>query len=53
MQQEISLKVYDEVREDIFDMSYVSFLKEIEKKKIGMFILFYAYGQLSSVKRLV
>ena len=46
--------IYDEVIEDIFDMSNVRFFnKEIEKKKWGMLILYYAFGQLSSVKRLV
>ena len=38
--------------EDIFDMSNVRIFKEIEKKKWGMFILCYVFGQLSSVKRL-
>ena len=28
-------KMYDEVKEDIFDMSNVIFFKEIEKKKMG------------------
>ena len=45
-------KIYDEVREDIFDMSNVRIFKEIEKKKWGVFILCYVFGQLSSVKRL-
>ena len=46
--------IYDEVTEDIhvFEMSNVRILKEIEKKKWGMFILCYVFGQLSSVKRL-
>ena len=35
-----------------FDMSNVRKFKEIEKKKKGMFILCYVFGQLSSVKRL-
>ena len=40
-----------EVTEDIFDMSNVRiFNKEIEKKKWGMFIICYVFGQLSSVK---
>ena len=51
--QEISLKkIYDEMTEDIFDMSSVRIFKEIEKKKWGMFTLCYVFGQLSSVKRL-
>ena len=51
--QEMSLKkIYDEVTEDIFDMSNVRTFKEIEKKKWEMFILCYVFGQLSSVKRL-
>ena len=46
-------KIYDEVTEDIFDMSNVRiFNKEIEKKKRGMFILCHFFGQLSSVKHL-
>ena len=45
-------KIYDEVTEDIFDMSNVQIFKEIEKKKCGMFILCYIFGQLSSVKHL-
>ena len=45
--------IYDEVTEDIFDMSKVRFFKEIEKKKRGMFILCYVFGQLFSVKGLV
>ena len=37
--------------EDIFDMNNVRIFKEIEKKKkIGMFILCYVFGQLSSVR---
>ena len=55
IRQEQSLKmIYDEVTEDIhvFEMSNVRILKEIEKKKWGMFILCYVFGQLSSVKRL-
>ena len=38
--------------EDKFDMSNVGNFKEIEKKKWGMLILCYVFGQLSSVKRL-
>ena len=39
--------------EDIFDMSNVRIFKEIEKKKKrGMFIRCYVFGQLSSVKHL-
>ena len=35
---------------DIFDMSRVRILKEIEKKKMGgMFIVCYVFGLLSSV----
>ena len=45
-------KLYDSVTEDIFDMSNTRFLKETEKKKWGMSILSYVFGQLSSVKRL-
>ena len=41
-------KIYDEVTEDIFDMSDVIIFKEIEKKKWGMFILCYVFDQLSS-----
>ena len=44
--------IYDEVREDIFDTSNVRMVKESDKKKMGMFILCYVFGQLSSVKRL-
>ena len=43
-------QVYDEVTEDIFDMSNVRCFKEIEKKNGGC--LYYVFGQLSSVKRL-
>ena len=52
--QEISLKkIYDEVTEEIFDMSNERlFFKEIEKKKWGMFIHCYVFGQLSSFKHL-
>ena len=50
--QAISLKnIYDEVTEDIFDMSSMRIFSEIEKKKWGMFILCCVFGQLSSVKR--
>ena len=46
-------KIYDEVTEDIFDMSNVNIFDiEFEKKKLGMFILCYVFGQLSTVKRL-
>ena len=45
-------KIYDEVTEDIFYMSNVRILKEIEKRKWVIFILCYVFGQLSSVKRL-
>ena len=40
--------------EDIFDMCNcnVKILKEFERKQWGMFILWYVFGQLSSVKRL-
>ena len=38
--------------EDIFDMSNVIVFKKIEKKKWGMFMLCYDFGQLSSVKHL-
>ena len=34
--------MYDEVTENIFNMSNVSIFEEIEKKKWGMFILYYA-----------
>ena len=45
--------MYDEVTEDIFVNRNVGFfLKKNEKKKMGMFTLRYAFGQLSSVKRL-
>ena len=37
-------KDYDEVAEDIFDMSNVRGFKEIEKKKKRMFILCYVFG---------
>ena len=48
--QEISLKkIYDEVTEDIIDMSNVRIFKEIGKKTWGMFILCYVFGQLSPV----
>ena len=51
--QEISLKkIYDEVTKDIFDMSNVRFVKDIEINKWGMFLLCCVFGQLSSVKRL-
>ena len=41
-------RIYDEVTEDIFDMSNVRIFKEIEtEKKMGNGI----FGQLSSVKR--
>ena len=51
--QEISLKkIYDEVTADLFDMSNVRIFEETEKKKSGMFILSYVFGQLSSVQRL-
>ena len=46
-------KIYDEVTEDIFDMSNVRIFKEIERKKWGMFILCYVIGQLSSVTETV
>ena len=48
-------KIYDEVIEDIFVMSYnMIIFKEIEKKNMGAsFILCYVFGQLSSIKRLV
>ena len=37
VRQEISLKkIYDEVTEDIFDMSNMRIFKEIEKKEMGM-----------------
>ena len=39
--------------EVIFDMSNVRICKEIEKKIMEMFILFYAFGHLSSIKRLL
>ena len=45
-------KIYDEVTEDIFDMSKVRILKEIEKKKLGCLLLCCVFGQLSSVKHL-
>ena len=52
--QEISLnKDYDEVIEDVFYMSNMRIFKEIAKKKWGMFIICYVFGQLGSVKRLV
>ena len=48
IKQEIPLKkIYDEVTEEIFDMSNMRIFKEIEKKTI-----LYVFGQLSSVKRL-
>ena len=47
----ISLKIYDEVTEGIFDMSIVRIFKEIEKEKRGMFILCYYFVQPSSIKR--
>ena len=46
----IFLNIYHEMTEDIFDISNVRMFKEIEKKKWGMFILRYVFGQLSSVK---
>ena len=46
----LSKKIYDEVTEDMSNLRI--FNKEIEKKKWGMFILYYVFGQLSSVKRL-
>ena len=45
-------KIYDEVTEDIFDMSNVRIFKEIEKKMGDVYTLLYVFGQLSSVKRL-
>ena len=52
--QEISLKkIYDEVTEGIFDMNNVGILEEIEKKKKwGMFILCYVFGQLFGLRNL-
>ena len=44
--------IYDEVTEDIFDVSNVRIFKENEREKLGMFILCYVFGQLSSVKSL-
>ena len=44
--------IYDEVTEDIFDMSNARIFKEIEKEKLAMFILRYVFRQLSSVKHL-
>ena len=44
-------KIYDEVTEDIFDMSNMSIFKGIEEKKWRMFILCFIFGQLSSVRR--
>ena len=44
-------KIYDEVTENIFDMSNVSSLKKL-REKWEMFILCYVFGQLSPVKRL-
>ena len=46
----LSKKIYDEVTEDMSNLRI--FNKEIEKKKWGMFILYYVFGQVSSVKRL-
>ena len=39
-------KIYDEVTEDIFDMSNVRFFKEIEKKKNGG-CLYYVMSSVS------
>ena len=45
--------IYDEVIEGIFDMINVRILRQkLKSKKKGMFILYYVFGQLSSVKRL-
>ena len=49
IRQEISLKIYiyDEVPEDIFDKSNVTFfLKKLRRKKWGMFIPCSVFGQL-------
>ena len=55
-------KIYDEVKEDMFDMSNVSIFNESKKKKKHFFsgvgggcrsILCYVFGQLNSVKRLL
>ena len=43
--------MYDEVTEDIFDMSNVSIFEEIEKKKMGDVYTLLCLGQLSWVKR--
>ena len=47
--QEISIKkIYDEVPEDIFDMSNMVIFKEIEKKTMGMFKLCSVFGHRSA-----
>ena len=43
-------KIYDEVTEDIFDMSNLRIFKEVKEKR-GMFMLCYVFCQLSPVKR--
>ena len=52
MPASVPKKICDEVTADIFDMSNMRIFEEIEKKKGGMFILCYVFGQLSSVQRL-
>ena len=44
--------IFDEMTEDIFDLSNQRIFKEKEKKKLRMFILCYVFGQSSSVMRL-